>query len=601
VSAAVKPQANFVIRDVRIQDFRAVRDLCVPLSKGTTVFIGANNSGKTSLLEALASAFGSRPSTEDDLFVAPDGRRAPSFVVDLKLAPIDSDNFDDLARGLFAEAIQPPTPPDTNEYVVVRCIGEPNPDGSGLSIRRNFIQGWACGRDAALALREVPRGRVGRAILDLFEFSYVDARRDIVSDLRSRTSAWGRIISNLGLDSETQTALEGELTKLNKRLIDASSVLKLLTDALARVREAMSTATDEIAITPLPVRADELGRAIDILVTASGSAAVPIRMQGMGGRSLSALLVYQSLVELRLGLNRPVRPLAISAIEEPEAHLHPQAQRATLPILTRIAGQKLISTHSPYVASYAGLYDLRVLRRRGPEVLGRRLEAQLTAEQQTAVTRFVQHRHGEILFARLVILCEGPSEEAALRVFSAARWQLPSPEALGISFVSADGAGGFTSIVPVLDNLGVPWLVLIDRDQAGHDALKSITNSLGRQVDENTPEIIMLSGSPGFEGYLVSEGLQEPIREAVASYYGPNALEDYRAHAHGKPYRHGQGTRDYQSAGWEDRLLVDFLHERKGTYGKSVAEAIVAAGNSGKAAIPSAIRELCDRADRILS
>jgi putative ATP-dependent endonuclease of OLD family len=57
---APTPAVNFAITDIRIQDFRALNDVCLNLSPSLTVLIGANNSGKTSVLEAIASAFGWR-------------------------------------------------------------------------------------------------------------------------------------------------------------------------------------------------------------------------------------------------------------------------------------------------------------------------------------------------------------------------------------------------------------------------------------------------------------------------------------------------------------------------------------------------------------
>ena len=51
------------------------------------------------------------------------------------------------------------------------------------------------------------------------------------------------------------------------------------------------------------------------------------------------------------------------ALEEPEAHLHPHAQRALYGQVQAMPAQIVVSTHSPYFASQAGLEQLRLFRK----------------------------------------------------------------------------------------------------------------------------------------------------------------------------------------------------------------------------------------------
>lgn len=173
---APPPTVNFAISDVRIQDFRALNDVHLPLSPSLTVLIGANNSGKTSVLEAIASAFGWRPATEDDLYLAADGKRAAEFMVDFRIAPIDGDQFDESSVTALGDAIRRPTVGSTKAFAVLRIVGAPSAEGTGLRLERSFLDGWASTRKEAETLGEVPGVRVSRPQLDLFEFTFLEAR-----------------------------------------------------------------------------------------------------------------------------------------------------------------------------------------------------------------------------------------------------------------------------------------------------------------------------------------------------------------------------------------------------------------------------------------
>ena len=73
--AAVPNPAKIALTDVRVQDFRGLRDLCTKLDL-MTVLIGENNAGKTSFLQALAIVFGPSRASHDDFYVAADGMRS---------------------------------------------------------------------------------------------------------------------------------------------------------------------------------------------------------------------------------------------------------------------------------------------------------------------------------------------------------------------------------------------------------------------------------------------------------------------------------------------------------------------------------------------
>jgi putative ATP-dependent endonuclease of OLD family len=73
-----KSESEIRIFEVRVRNFRSLKSVDIMINR-LTVLIGANNSGKTSFLEALSAAvgLGRRNLTEDDIYLAPTESRRP--------------------------------------------------------------------------------------------------------------------------------------------------------------------------------------------------------------------------------------------------------------------------------------------------------------------------------------------------------------------------------------------------------------------------------------------------------------------------------------------------------------------------------------------
>lgn len=587
MSETSRPSVGIHVKAVSVAGFRALRDVCVELDPATTVLIGENNTGKSAFLEALDVVMGIRQAVPDDLHVTPEGTQRHEFLVDVLLVPAVGNRFSALVRPLLADAIRRgDTGQDSREYVAIRTVASLGEDRSAINRRRCFLDGWP-GLDipADGEPTEIQGSLVRNPLHTLISFTLLQADRDLVAEMRRRTSRWGRLLAQRDLAHEQEDEVEQRLGELAQLVLDHSPVLGRLRDRLAEVHETMPT-VEQVELEPLPSRLDDLTRATDVLVTAPNGPRLPLRMQGLGSRSLAELMVYRAFAAELSGRDEPYEPHGLACFEEPEAHLHPQAQLALMTVIDQMTGQRIVTTHSPQIAAEAEIRTVRLFRSSDAGITVSQVSS-VSEEELIKLRRLAERPHGQVLFSRLVIIGDGATERAALPVFARAHWGM-DPEAKGVTFVDPLSLGQAPVLIGLLDDLGIPWLVLADGDRAARTALKRVASRLRRSSTYVMERVVALPDRQDFERYLVGQGLESAIRQGVADLYGEDALSEF-------------GRRSQEGLLDGDELLIRFLSKNKGTYGAAVAEAILSVESpAGRPAIPEAIDELLRRADRIL-
>lgn len=154
----------------------------------------------------------------------------------------------------------------------------------------------------------------------------------------------------------------------------------------------------------------------------------------------------------------------ILATEEPEAHLHPNAQKALYNHLREKNTQVIVSTHSPYFASMPDITHLRSLKKTPQGIVTQKLNCSVSANDKKILAREILARRGEILFAHALILCEGMTEEqiipAMFEVFSDGH----SLFSRGISCISVGGSKNYAPFVKLACSFGIPVFIISDND-----------------------------------------------------------------------------------------------------------------------------------------
>lgn len=576
------------IEEVRVRNFRSLKNINIKLD-ALTVLVGENNSGKTSFLDALMVAIGvSRHNiTEEDIFLAPEEKRCPKerkVTIDILIHPIDKngkvlDRFPEESNWLFTWHGGISYDNEDNEFVGIRTLVYWDKDKGDYVIEKGFLKDWQSNPDN-LEL-STTKGTVTFQQIEPIALYYMDAKRDLQDELRNKGSFWNKLVSDIGVEESEVKPIEEMLDDINRKIIASSEKLAHIHTHLNNIEQTISCGKGSISITALPPNLRDLKNSMDVNFSTAGAQSFPLTRHGMGTRCLAALMVFQAYTTWRQKKMGDNSLHSMLALEEPEAHLHPQAQRALFKQITGIPGQRIVSTHSPYIAGQANILEFRHFKKRGAETIIKQLNvANLETDDVNKINRRVMNTRGEILFARALILFEGETEEIALPIYAKQYWGIDS-QALGISFVSVGGYGGYVPFLKLADSFDIPWYIFSDGEK---DVIERRDRSLARlNLSDTTNKIFTLPDNNKYETYIVNDDYIDIIVDAVSIEIAneKNSRPDYVKKAILK-------NKDVKAE------ILRILMANKTRYASAVATAIVEKSNSDKK-VPPLINELFEQ------
>lgn len=413
------------INRVVIRNFRSFEHLDVRVKTDTTCIIGENNTGKTNFLHAirlcidagLSSTYRSLIPT--DIHSTVDVSRPNQVLIGLEIADFTGKVNEEALVGAWQS--KPGLARLIYRYRPKLNVREDLDAGDiqpGELTRSDYHWEIVGGGDPALDLADIGwQDDVGSQIrfadLQSFLVVFLPALRDVESDLRQyRNSPLARLIDAMEIQSDEQERLIDELRQANEGIATAPTI--------AAIATAIGTSFEKVTGPAFRMGVDlglsepsfqAIVRALRILLTNSGMQRFDPSSNGLGLNNILYVSILIEYFHRRIAQQKSAGQILL--LEEPEAHLHPQLQLTLFRALSVLPFQSILTTHSTHITAHAGLTSYIVFTQTGTAAIASTVPADragLEESEMRDLERYLDATKSNLLFARKVMLVEGPAE-----------------------------------------------------------------------------------------------------------------------------------------------------------------------------------------------
>lgn len=613
------------ISKVRIKNFRSIENLELSLST-TNVLIGANNCGKSNFLRAINIALGqNKIVSSEDIYIGKDEvlDNTKCATIDIMLRPVDATNnilstFSDFWIGVFTEEWITTGDP-IGDYVGIRTILQYDALRNDYIVVRKQITDWSNSiSSASVSRRKAFTGDMNTYISAF----YMDAQRDVVDDIKDRKSYFGRATSRVDLPQEKISEIERQLNDVNSQIVENIPALNQTATRIATIASTIGAANGTIEIEPLARKMTDLHKGMDVIFRDGEAARLSVSQHGMGTRSWISFLTLGAYVDWekqRLIEDDPEsESYVMLTMEEPEAHLHPQAQQKLYSQLCMFSGQKIISTHSPSIVAQVELCDLIHFEKINGKTHAYSFDVSAySKEEKNRIKREVISSHGELLFAKAIVLCEGITEEQALPIYFREKYGI-EPTFCGINIIGIGGQN-YKTFLSLIKNFHIQWYIFSDGESSTIQTVNKAVRAVFAVEIEQCDNVIVLDNQEDYEKHLLNNGYENEIIEAICLIEDdPNFVSEYvRTRDHTvagrektslpkcttcQQFIYQDVIRDYSGTnGWRNAIYdCCTAKQAKAKYATGIAERIVSVSDESRR-IPPKIKSLLDAMSPIMN
>ncbi len=462
---------------VHIENFRGISLADIHLN-GTSVLLGDNNIGKSTIFEAIELAIGadrlSRTQAIDEHDFhggryLNDGDQPRKIVVEVVIAGLDEQHQIKFRANLEFWRLA-----DRAMLGAGDVVGAAQ-EGVEPAVRIRFEGAYDAENDefGSKTWFAVPRQEDGTPISecrsgDKREFGFLHLRA-LRTGSRALSMERGSLLDVILKTYEVRTQMwEGLLDRLrNLDVVGAEDaefgvILTAIRDAMREIVPGEWADSPHLRVSELT--REDLRRVLkSFLATGVPGYAAPFQHQGSGTINAMVLAMLGLIATRRNGR-------VIFAMEEPELSLPPHVQKRVVDKVRSLASQALFTSHSPYVIEQFPPEQMSVLTRDGPGVLQ---AANVILPDNLKLKIFrdgFRTRFCEALLARRVIVVEGKTELVAYSAVARRAAELDPTtyqrlDALGWVPFDAAGQSAVASFASFFRSLGKTVATIFDQQQ----------------------------------------------------------------------------------------------------------------------------------------
>lgn len=453
--------------------------LSVHFNKGVNVLVGENDSGKTTIIDAIRYILRTQSLEylqieEKDFYQSSTGLRTDELRIECTFK-----GFSDSEAGHFLEWIGFEKNEDgKNDFILKVWLYARNRDNSiyqsvraGIDSEGSYIEGEA---------------------RDLLRVVYLKPLRDALSEMtHGNKSRLAQILKShsvfkKGKDEqgkETEHELETNYIRLKKEVDDffdpeSNHKGKAITDSINSLLSEHFLFDKDNRNAVIELTGSDLSdilKQLDLVLETNKS--------GLG--SLNLLCIAAEL----LLFNETKTGLRLTLIEELEAHLHPQYQLRLIDYINQEenVGQFILTTHSTTLASKINLENLIICKNTDVYPMGSEF-TQLEQSDYKFLQRFLDATKANLFFSKGVIIVEGDAEN--LLIPTIAKLIDRPLHKYGISIVNV-GSTAFKRYAKIFlrkdkSDIGIPVSIISDLDVRSLEYY--LDEKIPNELDEKTIE-----------------------------------------------------------------------------------------------------------------
>ncbi len=465
--------------ELKIENFRGIRSLNLPLD-GLTVLIGENNTGKSTVLEAiklaLTRSFGFRHASqfsEYDFYLV-DANATPQTAQPIKItlhfAEEQENEWPDAIIRQMSEVIQ--LEANGLSHIWLQAEGAFNPDSASFETKRIFLN--SSGHEL------IPKSSTPLNLISNFvPLFFLSALRDASQEFGQRGQFWSGFLKSIQLPDDKREELEKMLQEVNDSVIGANTGLAEVMQKIADAgRMVQLASTNPVVLEAIPTRVFDMVGKIQVHLKSASGAKLPLNRHGEGTQSLSVLMLFQAFAATNLAEAYTPESTAILSLEEPEAHLHPSAIRSLGSFLESMSGQILVTTHSGDLVSKVPIKAIRRLYKDNGETrVGRIEDHHLTPREIQAINYSIRITRGYYLFSRCWLLVEGESDFHLMPLLFEIMGYSQDQTSISVVEISQAIDKG-EPFIKFAKALGIQWFLMADGDAAGNNYINRANSYL---------------------------------------------------------------------------------------------------------------------------